>query len=83
MNEENNKLKLQIINLEDDLFLSNYALNRIEKLIKEAIIINIKKTQKIAVPKIVKIYREQLLVLREVEQELIDWHERTFQYRKR
>lgn len=81
--EENNKLKLDIVNLQDDLYISNYALDNIEKIIKAAITTNIKKTQKVITPAIVKIYREHLLVYRSIEQEIRDWHERTFINKKK
>jgi len=78
MNEENTKLNLEILQLQEELDLATRALSKIEQTLEPAITINIKKTQRTTAPSVIKAHRESLLVLREIQRELIDWHNKTF-----
>ena len=83
MEKENELLLSQIMTMKEKLFISNLALENIEKILLPAITINIKKTQRITSPSIVKSYRENLLVLRDIEREIRDWHEETFLHKRK
>lgn len=71
--EENNKLKMKIINLNEKLEISQYALDQIEKIVSSAISDNIRKTRTIKIVALVKKHREELLILRQLEKELKDY----------
>lgn len=70
------KLKKKIIEIDDKLEIAEYALNEIEKIINKAIADNLHKTRTIKVVAMVKKYREELLILRSIEKELIDYKNR-------
>lgn len=78
MKDENEILLSQVLKMREELYLSKLALNKIEKILLPAITTNIKKTQRVSTPKVVKAYRESLLVFRDIEQELKDYHDKTF-----
>lgn len=74
--EENNKLKIKLINNDEELEISQYTINRMSDIIDKAINTNIRKTRMIANPSIIKIYREELLTLRALEKEIQDYNNR-------
>lgn len=74
--QENNKLKIKLINTEEDLEIAQYAINKINEIIEKAINVNISKTRRLANPAFIKMYREELLTLRAVEKELKDYNNR-------
>ena len=75
--DENNKLKMKLINTDDLLENACYTIEQIKSIVKTAIEVNIKKTKYEHSIPVIKSYRESLLVLREVEKELEDYYERT------
>lgn len=65
--DENDKLKKKLINSEN-------TIEQIEGIVKKAIEVNLKKTNReINVP-LIKSHREALLVLREIEKELDEYY---------
>ena len=83
MKEENELLLSQIMKMKEKIYISNLALENIERVLLPAITTNIKKTQRITSPSIVKAYRENLLVLRDIEREIMDWHNETFLHKRK
>jgi len=69
-------LKMQIIDINEKLEISTHALTEIDKIIKQAIKYNLNKTNRTEAASITRIYREELLTLREIEQELTDYKNR-------
>jgi len=74
--DENNKLKVKIVNLDEELEISQYALEKITTIVKGAIDINLRKTRRSYDPPTIKKYREELLTLRAIEKELTDYNNR-------
>lgn len=75
-NSETIALKMQLIDTGEQLELARYSLNVIDKIIKQAIKTNLNKTNRTVTPMVVKAYREELITLREIENELKSYHER-------
>lgn len=65
--DENNKLKQKLIDSED-------TIEQIKAIVKEAIEVNLKKTNREYNVPVIKSYRKALLVLREIEKELDDYY---------
>ena len=65
--DENNKLKQKLIDSEDKI-------EQIKAIVKEAIEVNLKKTNREYNVPVIKSYRKALLVLREIEKELDDYY---------
>ena len=75
-NSETIALKMQLIDTGEQLELARYSLNVIDKIVKQAIKTNLNKTNRTVTPMVVKAYREELLTLREIENELKSYQER-------
>lgn len=58
--------------MEDKLMQNSFE--RIELIVREAINKNIRETNRETTPMIIKAYRKNLLVLREIEEEYINYH---------
>ena len=69
-------LKMQLIDINDELEIAKYTIKEINKIISVAIKDNIRKTNKIENPQVIRAYREELLNLRTVEKELRDYEDR-------
>ena len=69
-------LKMQLIDINDKLEIAKYTIKEINKIISVAIKDNIRKTNKIENPQVIRAYREELLNLRTVEKELRDYEDR-------
>lgn len=65
--DENNKLKQKLIDSED-------TIEQIKAIVKDAIEVNLKKTNREYNVPVIKSYRKALLVLREIEKELDDYY---------
>ena len=74
--DENNKLKMKLINTDDLLDNACYTIEQIKSIVKTAIDVNLKKTNREHSVPVIKSYREALLVLREIEKELDDYYDR-------
>ena len=74
--DENNKLKMKLIDADDKLDNAEYTIDKINKIVTVAIADNIRKTRMVANVSLVKKYREELLILRELEKELNDYNNR-------
>lgn len=70
LREENNKLKKRIINDEEKIEILEKILDKINGIVKAEIDINIRKTRTAKPVVLVKKYREELLILRELEKQL-------------
>ena len=75
--DENNRLKMKLINSDDLLENASYTIEQIKRIIKTAIEVNLKKTNRESSVPVIKSNREALLVLREIEKELDEYYERT------
>ena len=73
-------LKMQLIDINDKLEIAKYTIKEINKIITIAIRDNIKKTNKVQTPQVIRAYREELLNLRAVEKELRDYEDRVGEY---
>lgn len=65
--DENDKLKKKLIDSEN-------TIEQIKAIVKEAIEVNLKKTNREYNVPVIKSYRKALLVLREIEKELDDYY---------
>ena len=70
LREENNKLKKRIINDEEKIEVLETILDKINGIVKAEIDINIRKTRTEHTIILIKKYREELLILRELEKQL-------------
>lgn len=74
--DENNRLKMKLINSDDLLDNACYTIEQIKAIVKTAIETNIRKTNYEHSVPVIKSYREALLVLREIEKELDEYYDR-------
>ena len=70
LREENNKLKKRIVNDEEKIEVLETILDKINGIVKAQIDINIRKTRTEHTIALIKKYREELLILRELEKQL-------------
>lgn len=75
--DENNRLKMKLINSNDLLDNACYTIEQIKTIVKTAIEVNLKKTTREHSVPVIKSNREALLVFREIEKELDEYYERT------
>lgn len=74
--DENNRLKMKLINSDDLLDNACYTIEQIKSIVKTAIEVNLKKTQYEHNISVIKSNREALLTLREIEKELNKYYDR-------
>lgn len=74
--DENNRLKMKLINSDDLLDNACYTIEQIKAIVKAAIETNIRKTNYEHSVPVIKSYRESLLVFREIEKELNKYYDR-------
>lgn len=74
--DENNRLKMKLINSDDLLDNACYTIEQIKAIVKPAIEANLRKTNYEHSVPVIKSYREALLVFREIEKELDKYYDR-------